>query len=280
MDIIQLYLDNRQGKETIFQVSEKLRIIIGNKNLIFDMVKYPFSAYKYYYINPGNITEISNRAYLSEDRKFVVKYDEQFRANTLSLISNFFGKACKLKSPNMILSGRLPVNPNLDGNEDFLQLIDYISSWEDYSHDHYRSPKFIKQLAGLLAYDLVVGNFDRFSFISRYIDNFLFVDDPEFEQHEIFLDDEDSDLNSGNFGFVGDDLWSIDDRCYHNVEFIKRLHDLCTFEFITECSRLMAEYFHLDRNEEITFRNKCWKYLNRNLLLFPVFEKLLYWALS
>jgi hypothetical protein len=110
MDIFELYLRNRQGNETIFQVSEKLRNVLGSRDLLFDMVKNPFSAYRYYYVNPGNITKITNRAYLSQDRKFVVKYDEQFRANTLSLISNFFGKACGLKSPNMILSDRFPVN--------------------------------------------------------------------------------------------------------------------------------------------------------------------------
>lgn len=97
MDILELYLKNHQGDETIFQVSEKLRNVLGSNDLLLNMVKNSFSAYRYYYENPGKITKISNRAYLSQNRKFVVKYDEQFRANTLSLISNFFGKACGLK---------------------------------------------------------------------------------------------------------------------------------------------------------------------------------------
>lgn len=110
----------------------------------------------------------------------------------------------------MILSDRFPVNPDLDGDEDFLQLIDYIPSWKDYSHEHPRSSKFVKQLTGLLAYDLISGNSDRFLFIGRYIDNFLFTEDPEFEEHEIFIYEEESNINNGNFGFVGEDLWSID----------------------------------------------------------------------
>lgn len=42
---------------------------------------------------------------------------------------------------------------------------------------------------------------------------------------------------------------------------------------------MMAQYFHLNEREEITFLNKCWKYLRRNMLLFPTFEKALHWAL-
>jgi hypothetical protein len=138
----------------------------------------------------------------------------------------------------------------------------------------------VKQLAGLLAYDLIVGNFDRFLFIARYIDNFLFTDDPEFEENKIFMDDEDSNINEGNFGFVGEDLWSIDDRYAYNIEDLHRLHKLCTFKFITECSKMIAQYFHLNKNEEITFRNKCWKYFKRNMLLFPTFEETIRWAIK
>lgn len=159
------------------------------------MLKLPLSAYKYYNITPKKLQHVGGRAYLA-DNLFIVKYDEQFRANSLSFISNLFAIACGLKVPNMILSNKYSVGVNgFDGDEKMLQIMDYIPNWEDYSQDHRRSISFVKELARLLAYDLVVGNFDRFLFITRYFDNIIFANEPEWEDGEIFVIDKNGNLD-------------------------------------------------------------------------------------
>lgn len=275
MDVITLFLQNRQ-LETILEVSNKFRLaILASPPIVLQLVRDPFPLYRFTEVQPISVRLLGGRAYLVNNL-FVRKHDEQGRANSLSFITNLFAKACKIHVPNMILTDILYIVEGREsGGERSVQIIEYVPNWVNYSPALPRGGKFVKQLAALLAFDLVVGNGDRFLFISRSIDNILFRDDPEYEQMDLW---ETPQINEGNFGFVGTDLWSIDHRAHDDIHFILRLHRLLTEEFLQSCTVLMTQFFRLNLEERVLLGNKLSKYVRIYLALFPVFAQLHSWV--
>ena len=279
MDIITLFLQNRREQETLLDVTNKFKLVIlgCQSPTIFQLIERPFPLYRFTTIQPTVIKPLSGRTYLV-DNLFVYKYDEQRKANSLSFITNLFARACKVNSPDMILSKPLyTIEGERYEGEKLVQIIQYIPDWIDYSSAHPRSKGFVKQLASLLAFDLVIGNSDRFLFITKFIDNILFRDDPDYQEMDIW---DSPQINEGNFGFVGSDLWSLDHRANDDLNFIIRLHQLATDDFLQSCSMLMAEYFQLNQREQVVLRDKLSKYLRHYLTLFPLFTQLHNWVNS
>ena len=279
--VIDLFINDRNENDKLIDVSKKLEkvIISGKYKYIFKMLKSPFNLYEYSRILPDKFSKLGGRAFLVNN-KFVWKHDEQLKANSLSFITNLFAKACKINCPDMIITDmkyNLDDPSEYDNEKELVQLIEYIPEWKDYSSEHPRSDKFVKQLSRLLAFDLVVANTDRFLFITRYIDNIIFSSYPGYEQMDLWLDPH---INEGNFGFVGTDLWSIDHRAYDNLDYISKLHSLLNDDFIKECTKMMTTFFKLNKKEEIHFFNKVKKYIQYNLSIYPKFELLYNWIFS
>lgn len=276
MDVINTFLDNKH--DTLLDTSRRFEMNILSSNIIFELVKDPFSLYRFVNIVPISARLLGGRAYLVNDL-FVYKYDEQFKANSLSFITNLFAKLCGIRCPNLILSNIKYhiAGESYEGYEKSVQFIEYLPDWVDYSSKHPRSENFVKQLAALLAFDLVVANTDRFLFISRYIDNIIFKDEPGYEQMNLW---DNPVINAGNFGFIGADMWSLDHRAYDEISYINKIHNLLDDEFLRNCSRLMGEFFELDQEQVLLFENKLRKYINRYMRLFPVFSELYNWIMS
>lgn len=291
MDIIRLFLVNRIEDAKLIDVMKQFErtVMSAGDPVVFQLVKNPFPLFRFTNILPTSSRHIGGRAYLM-DGLFVNKYDEHFKANSLSFIANLFAKPCKVRCPEMILSEIKYIVQREDygGDEQLVQIIEYIPNWNDYSHQHPRSVNFPKQLAGLLAFDLVIGNVDRFMFIFRFVDNTMFEQDPgfftsffeddEFEPHEIWMEDI---INEGNFGFVGLDVWSIDHTVFpEGIAYINKLHQMLSEAFLRECSLLMSQYFKLTDAEQVLFNHKLRKYVSRNLKLWPEFRPMYDWVME
>lgn len=268
------------GPGTLTEINESFREMIVKCWDISQFLADPFKLFFRILEPPITVKHLRGRAYTVDDR-FVYKYDEQPDANTLSFITSLFGKVCKIRSPNMVLAildyhiedGLVHHEPQL------AQIMDYLPNWQNYSHDHPKDDKFVKQLAELLAFDLTVGNGDQFLFIFRLIDDIVFADDPEYESQRDHLWD-DPVINGGNFGFVHGDLWSLDARPEYTSEQLDQLHASLTDEFLMECVILMGQYFELTNNQMALFHKRLLKQLNRNLLKYPMFDSLHRWVLK
>lgn len=274
MNFINLFIDNKKRNVSFTDVNEKFESILMSARSTLLMGKL-IALYKYARTKPVSVKNIGGRAYLING-EFVYKHDEQFKANELSFISNLFAQACKVKCPNMILTTREDFIDK-DSNDKLAQIMEYRPDWSNYSPEHPRSKSFVKQLARLLAFDLVAGNSDHFLFIDRIIDNIIFANDPEYGQMDLW---DSPILNEGNFGFVGDDLWSLDHRANDDMSFILKIHKLLDKEFLSTCTRLMAKHFKLSSDEESVFRSKLSKYVARNLKLFPKFKVMHDWVMD
>lgn len=136
------------------------------------------------------------------------------------------------------------------------------------------SDKFVEQLSQLLAFDLVINNSDRFLFVWRYIDNIILKDDPEYEEMDLWADPE---INEGNFGFVGNNLYSLDHRSDHRLSYIQQIHDLLTDELLDELSVLMAKFFKLSEDELNVFKLYLRTYVMNYMEKFPSFLELFEW---
>ena len=273
IETINLLLSNHHHNETLLELLNQLRAKLpkNKDSIVYRLLRPPFALFRFLDTKYESIKKINDRVYII-NKEFVYKYDEQRKANYLSFISTLFAKACKIKTPNMVLANLhdFDFRPKYTNEEKSVQIMDYLPSWQDYSSEHQRGPKFGPQLASLLAFDLVIANSDRFLFIFRFIDNILFVDDPEYEQMDLWLD---PIINEGNFGFIGLDLWSLDCRA-DKLDYILKVHRLLDDEFLKKCSRLMGQFFKLNRNEILTFEDKLNKYVSRYLELFPKFLQL------
>ena len=284
MELMVLFLTNRREQESITDVSKKFEDMVINCPRIVPLLKDPFYLVPFTREIPTSIKPLGgpgSRAYVVNN-KFVYKYDEQEYANELSFATNIFAKACGIKTVDMIISVLEYFIQDGQVHEftpTVTQIMQYIPEWQDYTPDHPKDHKFVKQLAELLAFDLTVGNGDRFLFISRYIDDFLFKDDPEYDPYGEDLWDNPI-INEGNFGIVNDDLWSLDERAYDDINYITRLHALLTEPFLDECTRLMGYYFKLTPDQMLLFRRKLVKYLDHDLALFPIFHRLHKWVIS
>ncbi|SNW62696.1 Actin-Fragmin Kinase domain-containing protein [Orpheovirus IHUMI-LCC2] len=253
--------------------------------------KDPIFLYKYVNEYPKKVKNIAGRALLVNE-KFVYKDEYDDNANFLTFITNLFAKVCGLNVANILLckpkylitqklhvsNNKLRSNYEIENNNDkLLQIIEYLPYWSDYSNEHGRSNNFIKELAEILAFDLVVSNADRFLFIFRYFDNIIYKDDPEYEQMEIF---DDPPINEGNFGFVGNKLYALDHRANSDIEQIIKLHNLLNDENINVCSELVSQYFKLNEMETILFNSILKNKIIDNLDKFPSFAKLHKWVTS
>lgn len=271
MDVIDLVLSS--GNDLIESALRLNDVVLSASDpIIFGIVKDPFFLCRHIESATMSVRHLSSRAYLVNN-EFVYKYDEQDKANSLTFIANLFAKIVEVHAPEIILSDRKRDIPgiNYDGDEKVVQIIEYLPEWEDYSDRHDRPEDFPEQLAVLLAFDLVVGNGDRFLFIFSHIDNALFADDLEYEQVDLW---DEPAINKGNFGFIGDRLWSMDHRGDYDMEDLYRIHQLLTSEFLGDCSMLMGKYFSLTVQETARLSTTLKNRIERNLVLFPVFEKL------
>lgn len=244
-------------------VIESLRHIPDMSRLIknpFSLLRHSKEIKKYH-----TKQNLEGRANLINE-EFVYKFDEQEKANELSFIASLFAKLCGIRTPDLMLSVE-------DGN--LIQFIEYLPGWRNYSEEHRSLPNFAKQLAGLLAFDLTIGNGDRFVFLFRYIDNIIFANDPDYFQMEIW---EEPLINEGNFGIFNDNLWSLDARTELDLDYAQKIHTLLTPSFLLRCTELMTEHFHLTTEQQAIFATKLQKYHNRNMALFPIYERLYKWA--
>ena len=275
LETINIILENISPNETLLQFLNRFRSKLSkSENLVYQFLRPPFDLFQFLNNEHQSIDKLNDRVYLvhSHIGKFIYKYDEQRNANSLSFITSLFAKACHINTPNLILANLhdFDFRPKYVGKDRSVQIMDYLPNWQDYSMEHPRGDNFVPQLASLLAFDLVIGNGDRFLFIFRKIDNILFVKDPEYEQMDLWFD---PIINEGNFGFVNSDLWSLDCRS-SNLEYILKIHRLLDKEFLKECTQLMSLFFKLDRNEAVIFEIKLNTYLARYMKLFPRFVQL------
>jgi len=273
MDTIEFFLENRE--HTLIDACKQLSLLFSTyhhpypSSILFKLIKEPFTLYRFEKVPHHSVEKIGySRAYLI-NHEFIYKNEGTF-VNSLALITNLFAKLCGLHTPNMILG-----NPR---KNEWVQIIEYIPNWIDYSHEHPRSGKFVKQLASLLAFDLVIENNDRFLFIFRYISIFILKEnrDEEDDDIDIWID---PPINEGNFGFVGSDLWSLDERA-NDMKYIRRTHSILyplDDELLNIFSDLMGQFFKLDQENVALFSKKLKKYLARNFKLFPVFKEMYDW---
>lgn len=237
----------------------------------------PFKLFFRTLETPAKVKRLAGRAY-SVNNIIVYKYDDNPNANELAFITSLFGKLCKIRSPNLVFTmlnyyiedGTVHHEPR------GAQIMDYLPQWRNYSRDHPKDDKFVKQLAELLAFDLVVGNGDRFVFIFRRVDDLIFVDDPEYIPQSDQLWD-DPVINEGNFGFVDGDLWSLDTFPAYTPEQLTRFHSSLTHEFLVECTELISQYFKLSNDQMALFHRRLTKQLGRNLKEYPIFRALHTW---
>lgn len=250
MDIIQLYLTN----DSFENINNRIKTL--SENVDKTIVKEPFYLFCYVDELPKSHKHLGGRAHLINNL-FVIKDDSH---NMLAFFTNLFAKLCKISCPNMILS---PLKYYKEGKI-LIQIIEYIPNWKNYSHEHSRNINFTKQLAKILAFDLIVGNTDRFLFITRYIDNII-------NSEQMNLWDEPC-VNEGNFGFVNNNLWSMD-HCA-NINYINKLHKLIGNKLIHDCSNLMKTYFNLNNIDSHMFEHKLYKYIEKYKKIYPLLEKL------
>jgi hypothetical protein len=133
-----------------------------------------------------------------------------------------------------------------------VQIIEYIPEWENFVLKKAKDKvdNLPRQIAEILAFDLLVGNGDRFFFISRYIDNIFFKDDPEYEQMDLW---DNPIINDGNIGIVHDELWTLD--CIFGspdmIQFLKKLTD----EQLKDIEDLMIKFMEFDEKDSYYFRH-------------------------
>lgn len=256
MDVISIFLSYNNIKDAVYSLTKNVQTCPDF------LLKSPFYLFKYARSHAIAIDKIKQELELitiNNNIKYIRKHDELFNANKLSFIANLFAKLCKLKTPDIIL---------LD-----IQIIQYIPNWVNYYLGHPRDPKFTKHLAKILAFDLTIGNVDRFHFIFKYIDNILFKDDQEYQQMNIW---DGEIVNDDNFGFVDGELWSINHMTLHTLKHIKKYHTLLTDNYLSIYSELMSQYFILDSK---IFNQKLNKYISYNLQHFNIYVQLYNWIL-
>lgn len=290
MEFMDVLLDNINVSSFVHTMDTIQNLFSTYTNSpILLLSKDPIFLYKYVNEYPKNVKNIAGRALLVNN-KFVYKDEHDDNANFLTFITNIFAKVCGLNVANILLAkpkylitqklsvvnNKLTSNYEIEDNTDrLLQIIEYLPSWTDYSNEHNHTNNFIKELAEILAFDLVVGNGDRFLFIFRYFDNIIYKDDPEYEQMELF---DDPPINEGNFGFVDHKLYTLDHRASSDIDYIYKLHSLLNEENLHTCSSLVGRYFKLSKDHIITFNNILRNKVIDNLHKFNNFLKVYNWV--
>jgi len=270
MDIINILLEVREKNKNM-KIIEAVNIccdnIISSKNkqLSFALAKPPFNLLSYIYQTTKIRKQIDySRAYIINN-SYIKKFDPGY--NTNSFITNLFAQVCDVKVPQLLLT--------IDNNKIY-QVIEYLKQWRDYDNLHPRNYYFIEELAVLLAFDLTVGNGDRFLFITRYLENIIFKNDPDYDQMDIW---DNPIINEGNFGFVGNNLWSIDHNA-GDLEYLQKLHNITDDKLLYSCCQLMSQYFNFNNIELKIFYDKLIIQYRKNMSYYAKFEEIYIWAIN
>jgi hypothetical protein len=201
------------------------------------------------------ITQLNySRAFLittKSKHKYIYKNDVD---NEKNVKTNDLLLSLGLKAPKNIL---LMVPFTIWGDQyleepSTVQIIEYIPKWKNFTLKEAKEKvdNLPRQIAEILAFDLLVGNSDRFLFITRYIDNIFFKDDPEYDQMYLW---DDPIVNDGNIGIVNDELWTLD--CIFSepdmIEFLKKLTD----EQLKDIEDLMIKFMEFNEKDSYYFRH-------------------------
>jgi hypothetical protein len=197
---------------------------------------------------------------------FIYKNDEDVNENAVKMNSLLRSKG--LKSPeNLLLTVpyTIELTEEYDDNGELIdssieiiktpstvQIIEYIPNWHDFSIEEAKKKvnDLPKQISQILAFDLLIGNNDRFLFISRYLDNIFFKDDPEYTEMDPF---DEPIINEGNLGIVDNDLWSLDIQSNENMlEFLKNL----TVKQLNDIQELMIKFMKFNPMEAKNFKEE------------------------
>lgn len=274
MQALKIYIHYAKTGKSLVDISSEVNV--GSCKDLKELFAPPFQLYLYESDLPRMIKHIGGRAYLIND-KFIWKYDEQHKANELSFITNLFAKACGLNCPDIVVckTDYFIENTLIYEGPVLAQIVEYLPNWRNYTEEKSeKSNKFIKQLASILAFDLLVCNGDRFLFIWRLIDNIIFKN--IYPKMDLWLN---PIINTGNLGIIDEELWSLDMRAHDDIKYISDVHNLLTKDFLLECSNLMGIYFKLSRSQIKYFNDKLTKYIGKYSEIFPYFNELYNWVI-
>jgi hypothetical protein len=260
MDIVKLYM----GGYNFDEINDNIKAASIGVNII--VLKEPFNLFKYVGEKPISRKHIGGRSHLIND-KFIIKDDGN---NKLVFITNLFAKVFGILCPNIVLSelqyyseGRL------------LQIIEHIPNWCNYSHNHSRSENFVKQLAKLLSFDLLVCNTNRFIFIHKYVEKYILRRESlknmiDCKPIDTFIEP----INEHNLGFVNNDLWSINHCAHNDIEHIIKYHNHIDPTLIGNCSKMMIQYFNIGERDSYMFEHKLSMYIIKYKKIINVFLQL------
>lgn len=182
--------------------------------------------------------------------KFVVKYDEQYLANEFALVANLLLCYFGLNTPKMALM-EFPYTLNfyekkVNRGPFYYQSMQYVDRLENFSIQAAKNvTNYATKLGRYVAFCLFVYDFDNFVFLGRFIDNIIFVSDPEYVQMDIY---DEPMLNGGNILIRDDDFMILDIRPWGDPEKIREIHHIVpTLNY--KIAELIGKYFEMNNSD-------------------------------
>lgn len=286
MEAINLIISRQQEGDKVSEILEGIYSdIIQCEHQ--DLIKEPFNMIRL--ISDGVVItrkQHENHVIIVNER-YLVKYDYS-PENTF--IINLFAKACGLNVPNLVIVKASQLDKlNLQSIEhdeeeiefkqdDYFVVIEYMINWKDYHNRRKRNESFITQLADILAFDLTIYNFDRFSFVMVYAD--LIIEGESIEQAFNTLKSRIKSFNEGNLGFYEDKLWAID----HSTDLWSRdkknpmdeIRNLMKSDkFVDNVCQLVFDYFKIKGLDREIFKKQLVSRYTINQYIIPYYKKLI-----
>lgn len=113
---------------------------------------------------------------------------------------------------------------------------------------------YVKELARILAFNVITGNLDNFTFISYFLDNIYYASQPNFHAVNIFMAPM---INEGNLLISQDKIWLIDldDFALHNPSWSHFVRNLAR-STLYDLTAVFSNYMHFSQNDSIQFRKE------------------------
>lgn len=216
-----------------------------------------------------------------DGQKFVVKNDEQYRANELSFVANLLLCYFQLNTPKMALMKfpyRLDFRTRMvTKTPSYLQSMQYIAGLENFSVNGMKKiSNYPTKLGKCIAFFLFVYDFDNFVFLGRVVDNVTFASDPDYSQMEIY---DNPMINDGNILLYNDDFMLIDIRPLDNPKLIRDLHAVVP-QLTRNISDVTGTYLEMNDSEIDELEASIRVNFETYMLSFDKFSALYNWAMK
>ena len=288
MDVIDLLLSANNGTSLIHEVVDHINAkIISSEKFVGKVAMDPFkllTTVDEQITSECNLPSVGRFHYEHDmsdanvvNGKYIIKHQNN---DTGHFVANLIARACSLNVPNNLLVRRNLVERNKGHRDQFhVQLIEYFIDWKDYSADIPRSISFLPDLAKILAFDLTVGNYNRFPLVFRYFRFIRVEKNKDINKENFFVS---GPVKPNELGFSQGRLYAVSNTVnehFLDIDELGPVHEMLKNpEHVDNMCNLMIHYFRIpEKNKDLFKAQFIYQYAD-NMSHFDKFSSLIKWA--